>query len=115
MIKKWLLFANSDGDVYAKAALSTKETKYDKIASGFSDIVGISNLDTFIYVADRRLGLYAIEINPDGTFSDVKVVPGAGSKAWPKTGVNSMITIRMVAALGMAVGASVVSLVVCVV
>ena len=56
-------------------------------------------MDNFIYVADRQKGLFAIEIKTDGTFSEVRTVPGAGSKAWPKTGVYSMIMMRMLATL----------------
>jgi hypothetical protein len=78
-IRDWLLFATSDGALYVKKSSQIGGgTKASLVADGFSDIVSIATLDTFIYVADKKAGLLAIKVKDDGTFSQVKQVPDVG-------------------------------------
>ena len=68
----WLLFATIDGSLYAK--LSESDT-VGLVAQGFNQVVSISSMDSFIYIADKDVGIFAIESKNDGTFSTVRKIP----------------------------------------
>ena len=76
----WLLFATIDGSLYAKSADSDT---VGLVAQGFNEVASISSMDSFIYIADKDSGIFAIESKDDGTFSEVRRIPA-------KTGMESV-------------------------
>ena len=45
------------------------------VTDQFQDVVSLSTIDNFIYVADGEEGFYAIESKPDGTYSSPITLP----------------------------------------
>jgi hypothetical protein len=95
--REWLLFASTDGSIYAKTTPHGGESgPVGLVASGFSEVTSISSMDSFIYVADKNTGIFAIETREDGSFSEVRRIN-------PKTGmdnVKTMVTVSLKAIRG---------------
>ena len=93
-VREWLIFATNNGSIYAKKSPHDgAPTHASLVASNFDEVVSIANLDTYIYIADKSEGLYAIKVNEDGTFSQVQKLKKAGQKPIPA--IKSLLTMRL--------------------